>query len=250
MTALYAMGEVAALMQATCRGLARLFDLTETLCTSSDASTLLATITGAVERFERLANEKPELFRPVTRGRMAIPAMVSQNKEKMEAAQALAKNLHTGEAYHLAILPTGNKGRHWQFKDPANALAARLVEEIEFTRVWSGWYRENAWWEDAVKLEPFSEHTWRSWAKFAWRILDNGNHPMLHDPRTKICNVRTQRTEEDFSKSAKWNAPRKIRQSPSIAAEDIREALFGAFELIATGISQRTKRRRKASPDK
>ena len=271
--ALYAIGDVGSLMLATGQALGRLFDLAGSRGTQSDVSALLETIAGAVERFERFANEKPELFRPLARERMGIPAIVSQNREKMAEALNLAEKLETGAAYHLAILPTGKKGRHWQFKDRANALAARLVEEIEFTRSWDGWYRRHEWWEEALKLETFSKDSWKAWAEFAWEhLLDKGKHPAFYDPETQICNVRESR-RQPYPKKPKPNQrlasskninkrflnylealPVKfvhpVHDCSSIAEWDIKEALFGAFELIASGTSSRTKRRQKSPPKK
>lgn len=209
---------------------------------------------------------------------MSIPAMVSQNTEITAAAETLAKKLQTGVDFPLEILPSGKKGRHWQLKDPANALAARPVEEIEFNRQWTWCYRVHWWLDDALKLEPFGPATWRTWAELGWRILAEispdgkpENHPFFRDPKTRICKVRKSR-KQSFPKKQKpkrrldgsrSRAERLLNflaalpdeiypvlDSPSIAEGDIKEALFGAFELIATGESRRTRQRRKAAPTK
>jgi hypothetical protein len=101
------------------------------------------------------------------------------------------------------------------------------------------------WLHDAAKLEPFSAETWQMWAELAWRVLaeisPNGKpaeHQAFYDHATKICNVRKQRRDYHFG---------KVVSSPSIAENDIKEALFDAFALVATGTSRRTKRRQKTA---
>lgn len=214
----------------------------------------------AVGSFELLATAKPELFREWARGAVAIPGHISRNKEKQADNQRLLKQLEQGEACRFAILPTGKRGKKWKFQDRANALAVRLVNHIEHGRTCYELHKLQAqhagrelpgWLHEAMKLEPFSAKpkTWQAWARVAWQVLTeispNGK-PEEHDAffmtETEICNVRVERTG-----GMDYHSP---SDAPSVAKEDIREALFGAFELVATGASQRTKRRRKASPDK
>ena len=171
LAAFYAMGSASNLGHVASHALWHLFNLAESHGHASAADSLLCSIEGAVKGFVRLADERPELFRPYTRRRIGIPAIVSQNTEKMREAEEFTKKLQTGGDFPLAILPTGKSGKRLQFKNPANALAIRLQEEIEFTRVWDGWYRKHLWWEQAVKLEPFSAKTWKTWAELAWRII-------------------------------------------------------------------------------
>jgi hypothetical protein len=101
------------------------------------------------------------------------------------------------------------------------------------------------WLEDARKLAPFSATTWKAWADIAWRVIAElspdgkpENHPGFYDPATKICNVKKTRKNPYFGKQ---------ENAPSIARTDIKEAVFDGFENIATGMSSRTRRRKKAA---
>ena len=190
---------------------------------------LLNTIGAAVIQFEMLADKKPELFQEYARGSLAIPGMISRNKEKCADNQALLEKLKQGEDCPLAILPTGNTGQKWRLKDrPANALAVRLWSYIEAARnsyelhsLLAGLGRGSTlpeWREDAKKLKPFSPETWPTWAAVAWTILDKGNHPGLHGP-TRIVNQ---------SKRGGYGAAALMRS-------DSKKALDAAFETIATG---------------
>ena len=212
--------------------------------------------------FEMLAFNKPEIFREWARSAIAVPGCISRNTEKQRNNQELLRKLEQGEDCHFAILPTGKPGRKWTFKDNANGLAARLWSYIDNSRTVYSFHAIQAkhagrelpgWLQDAVQLEPFSAKTWQKWAEVAWKVLaeisPNGNpgrHPAFYETATKICNVRTHRKESYQTFTGKD----VIHSSPSIAENDIKEALFGAFEVVATGISRRTKQQRqKGFPD-
>jgi len=143
------------------------------------AGFLLSALTVAVERFERLAAVKPNLFQTKARAMFGIPAIVSRNPEQTEKNQQLAEKLQTGEDYPLAIVPKG--GRHWRHT-PANALAERLVQYIWQNRelhlfrarfeaeIWDA-EKIPVWLADALKLKPFAGDTCQSWAEVAWQVI-------------------------------------------------------------------------------
>lgn len=226
------------------------------------ARLLVNSLGEAVHDFEMLATTKPQLFRERARGQIAIPGLISRNTEKQADNQRLLKQLEQGEDCPFAILPTGKKGRKWQFQDRANGLAVRLVNHIADARIVFDFHKLQAasagrelpgWLHDAMKLQPFSATTWPAWAGIAWRVLAEISpedkpelHPALHDPATKICNVRKSRKQPFPTIEGAY----PVHDSRSIAEHDIKEAFFGAFELTATGVSLRTKQRRKGHPDK
>ena len=229
------------------------------------ARCLMNAMCDAVNDFGMLATTKPEIFQEWAASGFGIPGILSPSAEKTADNARLVKQLHVGENYHLAILPTGKRGRKWQFQSTANGLAARLQSyianskgcyELHKLQAQHAGHELPAWLEDATHLGPFSAKTSQAWAKTAWQVLAEispngkpGKHPAFYDPKTKICNVRKTRTEDDFSKSAKWNS-RVRRQCPSIAEHDIKEALFTAFAVIAAGELPVTKPRRKGFPNK
>jgi hypothetical protein len=189
----------------------------------------------AVGNFEKLAGTKPELFLEWARGKKAIPGMISRNAEKCAGNQRLLVRLKQGEAHALANLPKGK--RTWQFQDPANALAARLVEYIEdsaddyrlpATQQLHAGFELPDWLHEAMGLEAFSAKTWPTWAEVGWAILEGGNHEGLHNPKTRISNP----------------SGRQGNPSAALTRADNRKALFEAFETIATGEHPRTARRR------
>ena len=233
------------------------------------ARLLVKSLGEAVTDFEKLATAKPELFDFVREG-FGVPAIISPSLEKTADNQRLVKQLRVGEDYQFDIMPTGKGGKKWKFQERANALAVRLIHHIQDARGLYGFHKAQAahagrelpgWLHDAMKLEPFSPKpkTRKAWADIAWQVLAEispnnrpEEHPAFYDAATKICTARESRKEYDYSKSAKCDAPLKVRKCASIAKEDIREALFGAFETIAGGVSPRTKQRKakaKAFPD-
>ena len=212
----------------------------------------------AVAGFEMLATTKPELFDFLRNG-FGVPAIISPSKEKTADNQRFVKQLHAGGDYHFAIMPTGRGGKKWKYQEGANGLAARLhshieearcVYELDKSRVEHAGKELPALRHEARWLELFSTMpgVWQSWAEVAWRVLAEispDNRPGLHAafcvPKSKICNVRKTRLDPYFG---------KVTDAPSIAEQDIKEALFGAFELMETGKTRRTAQRQKASPTK
>jgi len=217
---------------------------------------LMNSVSDAVGAFEMLAHTKPELFRPWARGSFGIPAIISPSTEKTDKKkktagetpsdnQLLIDKLEVAADCHLAILPTGNRGKKWRAQDRANSLAIRLQSYIALHREFYDVHKLQAqeagreipgWLHEAKKLENFSAGVWKQWADLAWRVIAEispdgkpRNHPAFYEPATKICNVRTESHD-------------------AIAEQDIKEALFGAFELIATGTSRRTKQRARRLP--
>jgi len=189
------------------------------------AAILLETLREAVKGFEALAAGKPEFFRGTARQCFGIPALVSRNPERMAQSVELAGKLEEGEDCVFAIVP--KRGRQWRFT-PANALAARLVNEI--TQGLRSYianpsnYPPEDWRADTVKLAPFSAKTWRSWADIAWRVLDGGKAPELHAKETRICSPSSR----DGGEARVWPG-------------DAKKALFDAFRTIATGAGRRDK---------
>ncbi len=160
------------------------------------------------------------------------------------------KRLGVGARFRLAIVPKGN----------ATQLAEGLRRYIQHHLNYVTEARANGWelppWiEDAMKLPPFSPKpkTWNAWAAVACQAIEElspdgklESYRGFYDPATKISNVRETRSDYDTS-AFEYDAPRKIRKSPSIPRNDIREAVFDGFENIATGISSRTRRRKEAA---
>lgn len=214
------------------------------------AEVLASDLRRAVWKFDGLATHKPELFSEWARLQFGIPGIISRNRERTAGNQTLLEKLKEGEGFPLPILPTGKRGKRLKLKDRAPALAMRLVQFIcpAIARFIESQARAvdfvpPNWIHDAAQLGPFSRKTWPAWAKVAWLVLAEtspnnlpGLHPVFHDRNTAICNVRKARRDPYFGKNS---------NAPSIAEHDIKEALFGAFELIATGESRRTKERRK-----
>lgn len=187
---------------------------------------LLNTVGEAVTQFEMLAWKKPELFREYARGSLAIPAMISRHPEKRADNQALLVKLEQGEGEDcpLGMVKTG---KTWRVSSRANALAVRLQSYIAYLR---GSYdihklehsREGfkppGWLEAAKKLKPFSPAEAPKWAAVAWTFfLDKGNHPALHDERTRISTPRQGAVKSD----------------PAALKADSLKALKGAFKMIA-----------------
>jgi hypothetical protein len=216
------------------------------------------TLRDSVADFKRLALAKPELIRDWAQRTVSIPGLISQNSEGTKSTnKKLVEKLRVGERFHLAVVRKGKKaGRHWNLQTPANRLAIELQSYIErntdrlrLNDAINNEHIPRRWLFDAIMLKPFSRRTWKPWANIAWRVLEEispDGHPEKHPDLTAILKVRNARAEYDTSAFA-WDAPRKIRKSPSIAKSDLREAISDAFELLATGVSPRNRRRKEAT---
>jgi len=165
--------------------------------------------------------------------------------------EQLLEKLQQGEDSLLATAVRKKRGRFWKF-DGANLLAYRLIGHVQ--NAIRSYDSDNEiarhcgkpvpdWRKESVQLKSFSAATWRSWAQVSWRVIAEispknqpGLHPGFHAPKTMICNVRKPPID----------ANGKPHKASGIWAQDIKEALFGAFEQLATGESRRTKERRKA----
>jgi hypothetical protein len=240
------------------RLLRRLLDGMLSITAKGDRATVMEifmnALCDAVNDFGGLATTKPEIFQEWAERGFAVPGMISPNAEKTADNARLVKQLRVGEKFHLAIQPTGKRGRRWKFQTTANGLASRLQSYIANSIGCYELHKAQAkqagrelplWLHDAVRLKSFSAKTWRAWADIAWQVLAEispdgkpEDHDAFYKTETAICDVRLERG--GYSASG----------APSVAKEDIREALFGAFELIATGTSRRTKRRLKGQPKK
>lgn len=212
----------------------------------------MQSISEAVNNFEFLATRKPEIFREWAKKNIAIPGLISRNKAQARDNDRLLDTLQQGKDTYLASLLPNKPGRFWTFEGP-NLLAFRLIAHIQSSNnfyelgkllIRHGTPKIPRWRTKAAKLKPFSAQTWRSWAEVAWQMIVEispekrpARHPAFYDQRTRICNVRKTRKNPYYQIEEK---------ALSIAEQDIKEALFGAFELIATGESRRTKQRRKA----
>ena len=211
------------------------------------ATKLIAGLLEAVTGFEFLAWHRPELFTHYTRRLALIPATISRRGENEDACKELMRKLEAGTHSMFPIVRNG-KGREWRESNPANALALRLHQYITKKRGDFGYlfghfeiYGEcPCWFRELGNLENFGKETWKKWAEVAWKILDDGKHPALHDERTKICNLRKKRKSPYPTKDGK----EVTHTCPSIAVSDMKKILFEAFETIATGENPRTKRRR------
>jgi hypothetical protein len=217
---------------------------------------LLSSIGQATNDLEFIANRKPELFREWARRSIAIPGLISRNKAQARDNDRLLDTLQQGKDTYLASRLPNKRGRFWAFEGP-NLLAVRLIAHIQSSNNFYESHKLLArygapkmprWRTKAAKLKPFSAETWRSWAEVAWQMLTQispEKRPALnsafYDKRTQICNVRNKRKNPYYQTEEK---------ALSIAEQDIKEALFGAFELIATGKSRRTKQRLKAKEEK
>ena len=214
------------------------------------AGALMVCLSESVNNFEFLASRKPGVFRECAKNKTMIPGLISQKKEQAKENQRLL----------IALQGKKSNGGSWKF-EKANLLALRLTAHIINSNKTYGADKSlaqhcrleiPAWRVEAAKLDLFSALTWKSWLEVAWKVLmeispknDPALHPDFYDPKTKVSNVRKTRMEDNFSNSQK-SAPKVLRQSPSIRKNDIKETMSNAFELIATGISKRTKQRRKA----
>jgi hypothetical protein len=211
------------------RAFFRLLALIEVRNAPQYAEAFLSELTGVIQEFARLANEKPELFQPWARKCAAIPGMVSLNAEKMKDAQDLAKKLQTGEAFPFAILPTGKTGQSRKFKTPANILAERLVNLIEYDRGAICCSTEFPWSEDAQKLEPFSAgispESLNKWKELSWRILlyATRNKPEL-DPRVRPLGASAAKKKPRLCKEL-----HEATRSANVRAK-IKERLFNAMK--------------------
>jgi hypothetical protein len=217
------------------KALSAMSNLVETDANPQAGNMLLSLLAHEVQNFERLADALPEAFRATAKLLFGIPGIISRNTEKQQDNLVRVKNLDVGAAFHLPILPTGKKGRHWKFEDRANSLAARLADEIEtrMAHVWLHGFDEGTLQADVAKLQPFSVDTWQAWEELAWRILDKGKHPLLSNRETRIVNPQQ---EGVWTSADEWHTHR---------------ALLEAFEMLGTGNSQRTRKRmEKAAAEK
>jgi len=168
--------------------------------------------------------------------------------------------------YEMAYSLSRRRG----FSNNANNMAIHLANRIEICRSRYSSVREalvkaggrlapfvifeddeefkpdKEWLRRAADLDELSVKNWQSWAELAWEMVLAGSpehrpelNPGFFAEKTKICNVRTKRTNPYYGNEEK---------APSIARADIKEALFNAFETVVTGISPRTRQRRKHSP--
>ena len=196
-----------------------LVQITATGRNPKGCAAFLDALSFAVREFERLANEKPEIFEAEARDREAIPAMVSDNAEKMKDALDLAKKLHVAENYFLAL-----KGAQFSLKNRSNALALQLLKELENARRKNPYvYRGSELHDKAASLKPLSEDTWPAWADVAWReLLDDGRHPGLYEEKTRICGP----SNRDGGKKRVWPG-------------DAKKALRESFRTLATGMTRK-----------
>jgi hypothetical protein len=104
---------------------------------------------------------------------------------------------------------------------------------------------DRRWIEIAAELPQFSAECWKQWADVAWQVVlavspegrPEENAVLCRGPN-KICELRRVRIERNFS--TKPGQPAKIlRNSPSIARNDLKDAFFSAFQEVATGRSRR-----------
>lgn len=216
------------------------------------ASAVMASLGTAVNNFEFVAIRRPELFRALARRSLAIPGLISRNKAQSRENDRLLKLLQQGEASFLARSLDKKPGRYWTYSN-ANALAVRAIDHIQSARAYylgdcrvAKHLRQEfpLWRKRATKLKSFSPATWKAWAEIAWQMIAEispqnkpGLNPAFYEPKTKICNVRKQRKNPYYG---------TVDKAPSIREQDIKEALFSAIELIATGSSRRTKERRRS----
>ena len=212
---------------------------------------LMALLCEAVGNFEFLATNRPELFRERSKKSDAVPGLIARSRAQSTYNDQLLETLQQGEDSLLATAVRKKRGRFWKF-DGANLLAYRLIGHVQNAISSYDSDKEIArhrgkpvpdWRKKAAQLKPFSAATWRSWAQVSWQVIAEISpqnqpalHPAFHDPKTMICNVRKPPSD----------ARGKPCKGDGIAAQDIREALFGAIEQLPTGVSRRTEERRKA----
>lgn len=212
---------------------------------------LMAGLSAVVGNFEFLATNRPELFRERSRKSDAVPGLIARNRAQSKYNDQLLETLHQGEDSLLANAVRKKRGRFWKFEG-ANLLAYRLICHVQ--NAIDSYDRDKKlarrfeksmpdWRKKAAQLERFSAATWHSWAQVSWQVIaeispqnEPALHPAFHDKKTMICNVRKPLND----------AHGKPCKGGGIAAQDIREALFGAVEQLATGVSRRTEERRKA----
>ena len=218
------------------------------------ATLLLRNLDSAVLAFNKLAVSNPGVFLPYTEKAVAIPISLSPDPELKKAGLSLLKKLRVGDKWPVAFKAHEGPGRRWRPRNPATRLAVSLMRKIYLLR-WHYYLNtpssrklrleKASWLHRALSLRDFSKTTWRSWAATAWEILEDDSphrspkeHPFFK--RNKAWKIRTKRlspypTREDED---------IVHSSPSIARNDIKEALEGAFELLATGQTARTRQRK------
>lgn len=216
------------------------------------AHAFMQSISVAVNNFEFVAMREPEVFREWARGQIAIPGLISRNRAQSRDNARLLEVLQQGEATYIAPGIRNKRGRFWTFSG-ANLVAVRLISHIQSSNIsyesdksLARHFRRDlpSWRKEAVKLKGFSSRTWLNWAQVIWQMIIEMSpkkkpalHPAFYDPKTKICNVRKTRNNPYYGNE---------ERAYSISEQDIKEALFGAVEIIATGESRRSKQRRKA----
>jgi len=215
----------------------------------------ITSLSAAVGNFEFLATKRPELFREWSKKSDAVPGLIARSRAQSTYNDQLLETLQQGEDSLLATAVRKKRGRFWKF-DGANLLAYRLIGHVQNA---IGSYESDKeiarhcgkplpdWRTKAAQLKRFSAATWPSWAQVSWQVIveispqkQPALHPGFHDPKTMICNVR----------KPPINADGKSGKASGIQTHDIKEALFGAFEQLATGESRRTKERRKAKKNR
>ncbi len=210
------------------------------------AAALVTRLTQAATNFELLAYHKPEIFWATARERMQIPATISPRSGKAKENKELCDKLRVGEKAAFAVVHKG-KGKRWSIASEANLLAARLVNYIDHCRFLAKTFASHLevfsenppeWFLPLTGLETFGKATWEIWADVAWKVIESispdekpERHPAFHSRETRICNVR-----------------KGAGNDGSTARADIKEALYGALETIATGVSPRTRQRQSKGP--
>ena len=189
---------------------------------------LMMALETAATDFETLAWHKPEVFRARARNSFAIPGTISQNADKAEGNAGFAALLEVGEDFPIKTTPKG--GATWQHGTKSNALAVRLVSYVEHVRQMTGILGAPSpapeWLEDALALEALAPDTYPEWEAVAWRVLDNGKHPLLHDKKTRICEPATRGSKQGLPGAAK------------VYPGEARKALKHAFRTISTGTAR------------
>lgn len=262
--------------------------LTQTLDNSSSdtrsgsaARSLYRLTYRAVEALGRVAVERAKVLHPIAERKIEWPAFISEHPDFKKNNVELIKELHLNKS--RAPYKFQSRNKTWSFGTPKIRLARRVNNALHVQRLAlrkapsprgdkttaklpaadglkspaSGNLSESLT-QRIRKLDDLSSGTWEEWAETGWKFLCETSpqnkpelHPWVLETMTPTGKVRKTRSEVCFNN--KPDAPDRVeRKCPSIGRADLKESLFDGIETSTTGVSPRTRQRKKAtrqSPD-
>ena len=185
------------------------------------------------------------------------------HREKFRERSNMAKNSRSLAAtFVVAFSPYHEPWRKFFEHQDRCRAERRFVGEWTPPPLWTfddgSFFEPTHAWKQKVAVLPIFQAAWRQWASCAWEVIlavspnqRPDRNSKLVSGELKICEPRLSRPDSYYSESASKNSKRfvaKIRASPGIAVNDIKEAFYSGFEEIATGISPKS-RQRSSVPD-